>query len=498
MTAKTNLEEYTKYSILIIILFSIIVFTLASIYHVSGDGCWHIPLGKFIANNHRIPLFEPLGRDEPFWSPPVYHMIVAAVYSISNSDFAVKFISPFFGILTLTFSFLIIKKLFNPKLAFYSTLFLAFVPIFLDYSILSYVDITLTFLVVLSVYFLINNRIALSGITAGLSILTKYNGAFVLPVLIFILYKRFGNKKEFYKKALIVIALSLLIAAPWLIRNWILLQNPIWPFLNFIFNGYPAKSYSGIDFGTLADQNLYAFTYLGFFGVPDGNYKALSLIDMPYFGFLFIIWLIGTFIFILPLITGILSIKNIGKKFKNYAPFMVWIVSYLILFLAYVLNVGLSVSRMLLPAVPAFALFWAFGYYKLTKLNSKKIFFLLIIFAIFGFVFVEFAKIKLAANSWNFYEEDFGWVRKNTAQDSIFIANGQCVPYNIQRTSVYLSTENLEKADYIWVNQNFKLDRRSIFEKQNLDLLQSKNYNVAYRNQKTGTIIYEKPTLKTI
>ena len=118
-------DKYTKYSIYIIILFSFIVLSLASVYHISGDGCWHIQSSKFISENHKFPLFGPLGRDEPFWSPPLYHIIVAVVYSVFNyishsaANFAIKFVSPIFGILTLIFSFLVIKKLTNPKIACY-------------------------------------------------------------------------------------------------------------------------------------------------------------------------------------------------------------------------------------------------------------------------------------------------------------------------------------------------------------------------------------------
>ena len=139
LSKKINkMEKYAKYSIYIIILFSIVVLSLASIYHVSGDGCWHISAGKFIAKNMKLPLFEPIGRDEPFWSPPLYHIIVALVYNFFNTlfganiaNFAVKFISPVFGILSLVFSFIIIKKIVNSRTAFYSTIFLAFMPIFI-------------------------------------------------------------------------------------------------------------------------------------------------------------------------------------------------------------------------------------------------------------------------------------------------------------------------------------------------------------------------------
>ena len=160
-----NSDEYTKYSAIIIILFSIIVPSLTSIYHVSGDGCWHMSVSRFISEQKKIPLSEPLGRDEPFWSPPLYHIISAALYFIFNSfnhnaaNFAVKFISPIFGILSLIFSFLVIKKMANSKIAFYSVIFLAFVPIFIDYSVLSYVESMLVFFVVLSIYFLINDKI---------------------------------------------------------------------------------------------------------------------------------------------------------------------------------------------------------------------------------------------------------------------------------------------------------------------------------------------------
>lgn len=491
------IEKYTRYSFLIIILFSIIVLSLASIYHVSGDGCWHVSVGKFIAKNGRIPLHEPLGRDEPFWSPPLYHIITAVNYSLSNfisgrfADFAIKFVSPIFSILTLIFSFLTIGKLFNSKIAFYSILFLAFIPIYMDYGIFSYVESTLTFLVVLSIYLLINNKIALSGTAAGLSILAKYNGAFVLPVLVFIAYKKY-KKREFYKNAAIIIALSLLIASPWFIRNWILLGNPVWPFLNFIFSGYQAKSFSALNLNTLVNPELYKFTYLGIFGVPDGNYKTISFVYIPSFNLIFFIWLFGTFIFIIPLIFGIFNIKNFRKSFENYDIMAVLILSYLFVFFMYAANVGLPVSRMLLPALPAFAVIWALGYEKLTnKLKFKNVVFLLAILVISGFALTEFLKLRFASNAWDFYEDDFEWARLKTSPNAIFIAEGQCIPYNIDRTSLYSTKENLKKADYIWVNQNFNLDRRSILTNEKLNLIISGNFGIAYENNKTGTIIYD-------
>ena len=475
-------------------MFSIIVLSLTSLHHVSGDGCWHANAGRFIAKNSRLPLFEPLGRDEPFWSPPLYHIIAAGVYyffSAFNNEianFAVKFISPVFGVLSLIFSFLLIRKIYSSKIAFYSTVFIAFLPIFLDYGIFSYVDGMLTFFVILSVYLLIENKVVLSGVAAGLAILIKYNGIFILPVLAYITYKRFNDKKIFYRNIALIVLLPLLISAPWLIRNWILLGNPIWPFLNFIFNGVEAKSFTDVRITNIIHPDLYIFTYLGLFGVPDGNYNTLFFFDIPYIKILLFAWLAGTIIFIIPLILGFFS-KNIDKKRKGL--FVIWFCSYLILFFLYAINVGFSVSGIILPAIPAFALFWALGFERL--IGNKKLKNLLKIFILIaaGFVIVQIFKITVAANAWDFYKDDFEWVKSNTKPDSLFIANGQCIPYNIERTSVYANEENLKKADYVWVNQEFGLDRRSVLDEKTLDVIEgNQKLKVVYSNNKTKTKVY--------
>ena len=524
-------DKYTRYSIYIIILFSIIVLSLTSIYHVSGDGCWHMLSSKFIAQSQKFPLFEPLGRDEPFWSPPLYHILVAAVYSVFNSfdnnaaNFAIKFVSPVFGILTLIFSFLVIKKLANSKIAFYSAIFLAFVPIFIDYSVLSYVESTMTFFVVLSIYFLINGKIALSGISLGLSILAKYNGIFIIPVLLFILYntnspnkfklgefaglkiggqkskiskptifnKKYENKKLFLKKSLILIALALLIASPWLIRNWALLGNPVWPFVNFIFHGFEPNSYSQANWHNLARPDLYISTYLGIFGVPDGNYNVFSFIKIPNFSLLAGIWLIGTIIFFLPLIIGIFKSKKRGDKSNNNLNWilLIWIIPYLLLFIVYAANVGTLISRIIIPIFPALAIFWAYGFDYFKSKNYGKFFSIIIALIAIGLVSSEYVKTNIAADSWNKYNPDFDWIESNTNLNSIFLVNGQCIPYNIERTALYVADGNLNKADYAWISQNFALDRRSILSDNDLKLIQSQSSNVVYSSRETGTTIYK-------
>lgn len=352
----------------------------------------------------------------------------------------------------------------------------------------------MVFFVILSIYFLINDKIALSGISLGLSVLAKYNGIFIAPVLLFIVYKKYGNKNLFLKKSLILILLSLLIASPWLVRNWILLGNPVWPFVNFIFRGIASNSYSQANWNNLARPDLYISTYLGIFGVPDGNINSFSFIKMPFYQFLVPLWVIGTAVFIAPFLIGIFKSKKNKDEPKNNNLnwiLLIWIIPYLILFAVYAANVGTLISRIILPIFPALAIFWAYGFDYLRKKNYGKWISIIIVLIILGLVSSEYFKTNIAANSWNKYSQDFDWVKSNTSPNSVFLLNGQCIPYNIERTSLYANNENLNKTDYLWVNQNFALDRRSMLNNDELNLVQSQNPTLVYSNKETGTAVYQ-------
>jgi 4-amino-4-deoxy-L-arabinose transferase-like glycosyltransferase len=232
-----NLDKYEKTAIWVIVIAILIRVYLASIYQVSGDACWQLSNAKFISDNNNFPLFEQFGRSEPFWPPPLFHLISAFVYSIFSNfsltaaDFMIKFVSPFFGSLTLILFFLIAKQLFSNKIALLSLLFLSFIPLHIDYSVFSYVDGTITFLAVLSVYFALKNKFLLASIISGLAILTKYNGIFIIPVIWYIAYIKSKGGTGFVKKFLLISLISVSIGSLWFARNWILLGNPVYPFL---------------------------------------------------------------------------------------------------------------------------------------------------------------------------------------------------------------------------------------------------------------------------
>src|SRR3989338_3339373 len=156
---KNDPDFYKKLTIIVILIGIILRFALAFVYSISGDSCWQLSASRFLAENKKFPLFEPLGRDEPFWAPPLFHIMAAFLYSLfgiygpNAAEFGMKMLSPLFGSLTLVLAYLISKKLFDEKITFYSMLFTSFIPIFIDYHVFSYIDGTLAFFVVLSIYF---------------------------------------------------------------------------------------------------------------------------------------------------------------------------------------------------------------------------------------------------------------------------------------------------------------------------------------------------------
>lgn len=496
MKAEIKKLNYKKLTITIILIGILLRFALASIYHVAGDACWQLSNSRFIAENLKLPLFEQFGRDEPFWAPPLFHIVSALVYKVFSSfsteaaDFAIKMISPTLGSLTLILFYLLSKKLFDERTALYSVVFLAFVPLHVDYSVFGYVDGMLVFLVVLSAYLALKNKIIGSSITAGLAILTKYNGIFILPVLFYIIHMTSKNRRVFFKKVLVLFLISTLIGSVWFVRNWHYLGNPVWPFMNIVFHGIAVNSFTktsvgAVKFSNLLDVNAAKSAYLGIFGVPNGNINTLHFFIIPYVNILFAIWLFGTFIFSIPLFIGLIS-----KKLKYRKLLFIWIIAYIVLILLYVINAGWSVSRFLLPSFPAIALLWGHGIANLKPKKFRKIFIVLIALITVGFIVTSFIKISLAAKEWNFYNDDFRWAMENTGKNAIFITESQCISYNIKRQTFTQATGNLEKADYIYVNQNFKLDKLTLMNEQMLKFIESNKYKIAYANNKTGTIIY--------
>jgi len=111
-----------------------------------------------------------------------------------------------------------------------------------------------------------------------------------------------------------------------------------------------------------------------------------------------------------------------------------------------------------------------------------------------GLVFTQIVKIVVAGNAWDNYNDDFSWIKENTDKGAYFITNSQCLPYYMGRSALYFQQENLKKAAYIWLNQNFNLDRASILQPSDIQVAYEHGYQPVYSNKKTNTTILKKKT----
>jgi len=487
---------YAKLSIALIIIVAVIRLVFALSHSVSGDACWHLSASRFMADNNEIPSFEGLGRLQAFWPPPAFHLIGALFFKIFSmisldiANLSLKLISPIFGTLTIIISYLMIRRLFDEKTAFYSMIFLNFIPVFLDYSILAYVGSTTAFFSILSVYLILNKRYILSSTSLGLAILTKYTAVFMFPMILYLAYKSYPNKKESLRKLSVIVFLPLLISSIWFIRNFILLGNPFWPFLNGIFKGINL----GITFGTFSFSKIFSFDtylklYMEFFGVPNGDISLLTSFSFPFLKYLLAIWLIGTLIFIFPFIRGFFVSKEGNEERKYFLRSMyILFLSFLFMLFLYVINTGWFSARLLLPILPFIAIIWAKG---AGSFKLRKAYLILAVLIGTGFIMAEGIKLTTAANEWSIYKQDFEWVKDNTKNNDLFYGNGQCLSYNINRLVIDHSARiDFNDVDYVWVNNKWRID----FHMNEDSLNRVRNSNIlteAYSNKDTGTVIYK-------
>lgn len=74
------------------------------------------------------------------------------------------------------------------------------------------------------------------GILAGFAYAVKYTGGLAVPYALgFIVWKLWKARKPVLKPALAVCALAAVFIVPWMVKNWIEVDNPISPFANRIF-----------------------------------------------------------------------------------------------------------------------------------------------------------------------------------------------------------------------------------------------------------------------
>ena len=278
-----------KILIIIILIFAFLSsISLFNYRLIWWDEAVYIGIGKYLYSNGTIGLFEQI-------RPLLLPVLLGAFWYIGIDPLiSGRIMILLVSLFNIYLTYLIGKKVFNSKIAILSSLFLAFTPLYYNYSHLLLTGMLSTTFALISVYFFIKERnfknISISSFFLGISFLTRFpQGLLLLPYFIFLTYKR-----EF-KNAISLLTIFLLTISPYLIFNFLMYGSIFKPFIkasNIISEYYWLYSASPLFYF----KELFFQNFLFIFALPSFYYifkerkgTLISLILISYFVFFSII-----------------------------------------------------------------------------------------------------------------------------------------------------------------------------------------------------------------
>jgi 4-amino-4-deoxy-L-arabinose transferase-like glycosyltransferase len=187
-------------------------------------------------------------------------LYAAALYF--GNDILPKYIHFAFALLTAWLIFRYLKYRLNTLYASFGILLFLSIPIIVKLSITAYVDLGLIFFSMFSLIYLQKwaesdfqlKNLLISAVGCGMALGTKYNGLitlFLLTLLVAFSHARLSSteKKSFLRPlgyAFIYLSVSLIVFSPWMIRNIIWKQNPVYPLYDSWFHPYAQKSSASV------------------------------------------------------------------------------------------------------------------------------------------------------------------------------------------------------------------------------------------------------------
>ena len=194
--------------------------------------------------NYVIPAVDYVYRNVPtifLWEygvghPPFFFNLAGLIFKLfGDSVLLGHLIILIFSFLAVLFTYLTGKELFSRKVGIIASLLLLFTPIFVSYSSLFYLEMPLTALIIMSIYFAIKKKPYLSILCGSLVVLTKEIA--IVAVIALFLVKLFKEKK----KALIYVT-PILIFLLLLIANKIHYGHFLFPISTSLINIDPIRN----------------------------------------------------------------------------------------------------------------------------------------------------------------------------------------------------------------------------------------------------------------
>lgn len=203
--------------------------------------------------------------DIPFsYYPQLLDILYMAPVALGH-DIAAKYLHFTFALLTALIIFLYTRRRLGPSWAALAGLMFLTLPLIVKLSVTVYVDLGLIFFTSAAMFSALvwledTGRwrwLLLAAICSGLALGTKYNALvsfLILSLLLpfFYLYRRENQHAEqlnAVKFAVLFAAVSMLVFSPWLVRNFALTGNPLYPLAKGVFAATAHEEISSQDAG---------------------------------------------------------------------------------------------------------------------------------------------------------------------------------------------------------------------------------------------------------
>lgn len=239
------LSAFDIFLLVVIIVIAVACLFGASAPEVGNDAlAYHLYHPKIFIENHKIG-YIPFTR-ESLW--PYLTEMLFTIGLILKSVTIAKLFNYLFGVLSVAAVYSFTKRFFSKREALLASALFYSAPGILMQSVYSYVDLSLSFYSFLALYafvLAINNKdrtklILLSGIFTGLALSVKLLGGITLISICALTIIFSVRKKEkpaaLFKEILLFLAVSFFICCVWYIRSYLVLKNPVYPFLHNLFN----------------------------------------------------------------------------------------------------------------------------------------------------------------------------------------------------------------------------------------------------------------------
>ena len=239
------------------------------------------------------------------------------------------------------------------------------VPSFLRTATWAYNDVALAFYSMVAVWLVLEARakgtarsFALAGIFAGLAMGGKYTAVFVVFALLGLIVR---PQRATWRAALVFSISAGIVVAPWLMRNWIFVGNPVYPFVwgGREWDAFRAAWYSRFGTGLLNDplRLLLAPWEATVWGQEDTAYFQATIGPL--------------LLALVPL--GVLTAR--GESASARAPRALWWfvgVLYVVWLVGVAQSKLLWQTRLLFPAFPALALLAGDAFERLARLELPQ------------------------------------------------------------------------------------------------------------------------------